>query len=214
MTNGTSATCIVEVWCWPKLILDRNVKDNGHVEVKADRFYTFLPDKEKTILANKNRRIRRDDAFFGGYAGLLRIVDQPELISSYDDIYRREIDHFVSAGEKLEITVFVGQCEVNKEKYNNLIQHFENLKGKRKNIDGFFTEIEYFYRSEGESRNCATFCLEALKKVGIFSNSDELPGDGYWPDNFIQLLKKKNNKNELALRTGMFSPTQFVLEKE
>ncbi len=52
MSNEQTNPMVIEVWCWSRIILDERTLNYGHVELKADKFYTFLPDKDKTTKVN------------------------------------------------------------------------------------------------------------------------------------------------------------------
>lgn len=207
----------LEIWCWPRIYLKSKsrIVSHGHVELRVDRFYSLLPDKDKRIEVNASRQVEKDDAFYGRFAGILRITDKQELISSYEDIYRRLIDLFSRRGESLKIEVFVAKIEVSDEVFDNLILYFEQFKGKvlRKDSE-YLCKIEYFYKSEGESKNCVTLTLDALRNVGIFDDTDVLGGDGFWPDDLIELLRDKAARGDLVLWQGAFRPPEFIVEKE
>lgn len=212
MSKEAPYSRIIEVWCWPRIILDEKILNYGHVELKADKFYTFLPDKDMTILVNPDRTPEKDDAFYGCYAGLIRITDDAELLSSYDDVYRRLIRIFSRKGKDFDVKIIVGGIPVSESQYSNLLTYLQDQKGRQKKREEFFAmnETEYFYRSEGQSKNCVNFAFDALRRVNIFDPNDDLGGDGFWPEEFVDLLVKKHDSGNLAyLKTGTFSPAKF-----
>lgn len=59
------------------------------------------------------------------------------------------------------------------------------------------------------------FTFDALKASGIFGPNDIIGGDGFWPEDFVDLLVKKQRDKDLAyMKTGTFSPAQFVVKEE
>ena len=220
----------IEVWCWPRLIgrNERDIRDRGHVELKiGDHFYTFLPDNPKFIegtqkeeyklrLINPDRRRRDAEAFFGGYAGLIRVAEVTNILSSYRDVYDEELPYFLEEGIDLQVVIIVGQFVIGNEKVKELINFFESKMTERHSMNDilYYSNIEYFYKSKQESRNCATFCFEALQSSGVIGEGEALGGDGHLPDDFIEFLRKKSDEGLVTLRAGKYRPAAFIFEKE